>query len=468
MKPYKQNEFDLDFVVHLEFLSGKIKQPIEILDQLERRLQAHDTYKQMLERKNRCMRITYANDFHMDILVGCEETLQEPERIVVPDRKTEEWTPSNPIGYSHWFVNISRLAAEQYERLYKAYETRYMEIRASEDLPVERPYEFKLPLERAVQILKRYRDVYFIKKPDLATSSIILTTLAAEAYSGQLSVFEAIDGIVKHVNQRATNFYGRVSPFKIPNPANPEENFSEKWYEDRYLFAEFLAFIKDVSRTWETLKTVNSSVLREDILKQAFGEIRVTRIMAEQRNYQTKTEKANRLMPIAQAAGLGSLHTTPSVKPTFQNTHIQNQSARRFGGKAFPLSNVHFSAGTNNLQKRWIEQAYPGIFRCHENNGVLTCKGKIRPTDDCDEYTITIQYVSGKPPRVYINSHHIKPRRLIHMYSDGSLCLHYPPDILWKHRTSVANYSIPWIAEWIVCYELWKITGKWEGSVVEH
>ncbi|GAB4038006.1 nucleotidyltransferase domain-containing protein [Spirosoma gilvum] len=468
VRPYKQKEFDLDFVVHIEFLSGKIHNPIEILNQLERRLRAHDIYKQMLDRKNRCMRITYANDFHMDIMVGCEETYQEPQRIVVPDRKTKEWTPSNPIGYAHWFLSRSQLVAEQYARLYKAYEVRNMELRSSEDLPVERSYEFKLPLERAVQILKRYRDVYFYNNPDFATSSIILTTLAAEAYGGQLSVFEAIDGIINTINQKATNFYGRVAPFKIPNPANPDENFSEKWFEDHRLFDEFLAFIKDVKRTWDTLKSATNSVLRENILKQAFGESRVTRLMGEQRDYQTKAGKVNRLTPIAQAAGLGSLHTTPSVKPTFEKTPVQNQPARRYGGKAFPLTNVQYSAGTNYLQERWIEETYPGIFSFNVRNGVLTCKGKIRPTDDCDEYRITIQYVSGKPPRVYINSHRIKSSRSIHMYSDGSLCLHYPPDIKWKHRTSVANFTIPWTAEWIVCYELWKITGKWEGSAIKH
>ena len=467
-KPYKKNEFDLDFVVHLDFLTGKNYHPLEVLNELERCLRSNDTYKGMIERKNRCIRIVYANDFHLDIMVGCQETYFEQNRILVPDRKTEDWTPSNPIGYGDWFTARAQLKLEQRTLLFNAYKARNLEIRASEDLPVEPAYEFKIPLERAVQILKRHRDVYFYERDNLATSSIILSTLAAEAYQGELSVFATIDRIITYIEEKPRDWFGRIEPFKIPNPANLNENFSEKWYEDHKLFDAFMGFVRDTRRIWESIKQASSPVLRESLLEQAFGETRIKRLLAEQRNYQYKTAKAQRLTPVAQAAGLGVLHTTPSVKPTFEPTPVNNQPARRYAGNLFPLQTTHFSAGTNYLQQRWIEQTYPGIFSCTVRNGVLTCTGELRPMDDCEAYRIRIVYVPGAPPQVFIKSHQIKPSKTIHMYSNGSLCLHYPPDISWKHRTSVATYTIPWIAEWLVCYELWKLTGKWEGAQMKH
>ncbi|QMW05423.1 nucleotidyltransferase domain-containing protein [Spirosoma foliorum] len=467
-KPYKRNEFDLDFVVHLDFLTGKNYDPMKVLDQLERRLRENETYKGMVERKNRCIRITYANDFHMDIMVGCQETYYEPNRIIVPDCKTKDWTASNPIGYGDWFTAKAKLAPERQELLLKAFDARNMQIRASENLPAELPYELKAPLERAVQILKRGRDVYFYDQEELATASIILTTLAAEAYSGELSVFEAINHIISYIEQKPRNLFGRIEPFSVPNPANPKENFSEKWFEDRKLFDAFLGFIRNLKRIWDSIKASTNLTLRESLLEGAFGETRIKRLLAEQRDYRFKVEKANRLMPFAQAAGLGTLGTTSTVKPTFEPAPVQNQPARRFGGKAFPLHSTQFSAGTNYLQQRWIEQTYPGVFAFTVRNSTLTCKGKIRPTSDCEEYSLTIQYVPGIPPQVFINSHRIKPGNDIHMYNNGALCLHYPPDIKWTHRTSVAAYTIPWIAEWLVCYEFWKLTGKWEGEEVKH
>ena len=468
VKPYKRNEFDLDFVVHLDFLTGKNYEPMEVLDQLERRLRDNDTYKGKIKRKNRCIRIIYANDFHMDITVGCQETFHEENRIVVPDRKTKEWTASNPIGYGDWFTARGQLAPERQELLLKAYNLRNIEIRASEDLPTETPYGFKLPLERSVQILKRRRDVYFYGQDDRATASIILTTLAAEAYQGELSVFETIDRIIAYIEQKSRTMSGGIEPFQVLNPANTAENFSEKWFEDRTLFTAFLGFIRDTHHIWNNLKTATSPVLRESLLEEAFGETRIKRLLNEQHSYQQIASRVQRLTPIAQAAGLGTLSTTPAVRPTFDSAPVQNQPARRYGGRIFPLQTTQFSAGTNYLQQRWIEAAYPGVFRCTVRRGVLTCRGTIKPTDDCDQYKICIRYVPGAPPQVFISSHSIKPRQVIHMYSNGSLCLHYPPDVNWKHRTPVATYTIPWVAEWLVCYEVWKLTGRWEGAAFTH
>ncbi|WP_166694032.1 nucleotidyltransferase domain-containing protein [Fibrivirga algicola] len=467
-KPYKQNEFDLDFVVHLDFLTGKNYPPMEVLNQLERRLRENDTYKGKIERKNRCIRIVYANDFHMDITVGCQETFHEENRIIVPDRKTKTWTGSNPVGYGDWFTAKATLLPQQQERLQKAYNARNMKIRASADLPAEPAYEFKVPLERSVQILKRRRDVYFYRQEELTTASIILTTLAAEAYQGELSVFETIDRIITYIEQKPRNIFGRIQPFQVLNPANAKENFSEKWFEDHTLFEAFMKFVSDTRQVWNGLKTATNPTLRESLLERAFGENRVKRLLSEQRSYQAMAQKAQRLAPIAQAAGLGVLNTTPTAKPTFEPTPVHNQPARRYGGKAYSLQSVQFSAGTNYLQRRWVEQTYPGIFSCTVRNGILTCTGKIKPTDDCEEYRICIRYVPGIPPQVFINSHRIKSSKSIHMYSNGALCLHYPPDINWNHRTSIATYTIPWIAEWIVCYEFWKLTDKWEGSEFKH
>ena len=50
------------------------------------------------------------------------------------------------------------------------------------------------------------------------------------------------------------------------------------------------------------------------------------------------------------------------------------------------------------------------------------------------------------------------------MYNDGSLCLFYPGDQKWTDYTKIAEYTIPWVIEWINLYEIWKLTGKWEAE----
>lgn len=54
------------------------------------------------------------------------------------------------------------------------------------------------------------------------------------------------------------------------------------------------------------------------------------------------------------------------------------------------------------------------------------------------------------------------------MYQDGHLCLYYPMDMVWSSTTSIAEFTIPWTNEWILYYELYKISGVWEGPAAPH
>ena len=46
-------------------------------------------------------------------------------------------------------------------------------------------YELKTPLQRAIQLLKRHRDVMFADNPEVAPISMILTNLSGRAYNGE-------------------------------------------------------------------------------------------------------------------------------------------------------------------------------------------------------------------------------------------------------------------------------------------
>lgn len=120
-------------------------------------------------------------------------------------------------------------------------------------------------------------------------------------------------------------------------------------------------------------------------------------------------------------------------------------------------------------QKKLIENSLK-CFKCGIiHHGLeLRCKGTLQPTRDVGEYQILLIQRPELPPDVFIVSPEVKYNPDIHMYSDESLCLYYPPDMPWKSNTSIAEYTIPWINEWIMYYELYKITGIWEGPAVPH
>lgn len=75
-----------------------------------------------------------------------------------------------------------------------------------------------------------------------------------------------------------------------------------------------------------------------------------------------------------------------------------------------------------------------------------------------------IEYVLGHEPKTTILCPDIQPNKHIHMYKDHSLCLSYPSDLKWTENSNVGDLTIPWLAEWIIFYEIYLLNGGiWEG-----
>ena len=110
-------------------------------------------------------------------------------------------------------------------------------------------------------------------------------------------------------------------------------------------------------------------------------------------------------------------------------------------------------------QKSLIEQHFP-CFECHLYGNRLSCKGKITPSEDCDQYLVRIRYDYEKVPRVEIIEPYIEPSSKIHIYGCGALCLYDPLQIPWRRSHNVHETIIPWTAEWLVYYELYLVCGK--------
>lgn len=121
------------------------------------------------------------------------------------------------------------------------------------------------------------------------------------------------------------------------------------------------------------------------------------------------------------------------------------------------------------LQKKSIEKQYC-CFKCNiiNHGAMLVCKGTLQPLDCIAPYHIKITQTAGNAPKVYVINPKIKCDPKIHIYKGGNLCLFYPAEFTWKSTTSVASYMIPWINEWIIYYELYQISGKWEGPESPH
>lgn len=248
IKPLSGEEFDLDIVLHVEdsYLNNT---PSKIYDALYRVLSNHDTYKPLLQRKNRCIRINYNSDFHMDVLPGCIITINNNRLMIPEDERRISWSRTNPKGYAEWFKEI----AERNKGSFVLQERYNLMLEAkieTEDLPLD--IYLKTPLQRTVQIVKRYRDLYYQNKDKAknpSVSSIVLTTLLAQSHEGNSSIQEALKNAVQKLKKLANDYKFRKVKFAVYNPidnhddVDRRENFTDSW-EDKH-YESFVGFVED-------------------------------------------------------------------------------------------------------------------------------------------------------------------------------------------------------------------------------
>lgn len=259
VKPLSENEFDLDIVLHIRDNVYEQTDPMKVFNELKRVLQENGNYKDKVQPKTRCIRLNYAGDYHMDILPGCQHNVHNEDKIVIPDRELKDWLISNPRGYAKWF--LGKAESVRQTLLEKAY--------AAEEIPSD-DFATKKPLQRAVQIIKRYRDLFFEKSPDFATPSIVLTTLAGQLYQNQDSIFETIDSIISQVYGKVN--LSRTKRIKVLNPVDNDEDFTDKWEREPQYYTEFIRFSEALYQSWQKLKLDNGLLEESNILKGIIGE----------------------------------------------------------------------------------------------------------------------------------------------------------------------------------------------------
>ena len=225
--------------------------------------------KAPVKKKHRCWRIEYADhlSFHIDIVPCIPENTDRQNLLIeamvakgrnralsedvthhavsiTDDRRpdysqlSDDWYISNPEGYAQWFESRMQVGP-----------TIFMEKAQVDDLPI---YERKTPLQRSIQILKRHRDHMFKDDPDVKPVSIIITTIAADAYSGQSSLELSLKAILDELVR-----FSASGSSEVLNPVNPNENFADRWSMPKYkhlgLQENFSAWVKQAQIDFSNL-----------------------------------------------------------------------------------------------------------------------------------------------------------------------------------------------------------------------
>ena len=270
----EKDEYDIDLVCLLK--NGSTLPLSRIKSLVGDRLKAHGTYKQVLEEEGkRCWTIQY-DEFHMDILpcVPKDTYYVEPYLTAVKLTHKNEWGSyeprfSDPYAYHVWFEERMRDVLHVEKRNYAT--------KNNVDIANVPTYIVRTPLQKVIQLLKRHRDILFKDNDEDAPISIIITTLAALSYNGEVNVYEALCNIIDKMPQFIEV---RGCEYWIANPVMREENFADKWNEVPNKRTSFMYWIQKVKKD---LITDPLSCFGQDsianLYKQALGKTPVERAM---------------------------------------------------------------------------------------------------------------------------------------------------------------------------------------------
>lgn len=190
--------------------------------------------------------------------------------IWIADEKLQKWLPTNPKGYAAWFKNRTR---DQFEtEMRKVALFREAKIEA---VPLNK---IKTPLQRSIQILKRHRDMIFIKDQKGKPISMIIATLAAHFYNNEPDIVEALQSIVPKIQTHVNNLKGL--PY-VPNPACPDEDFADKWQDNPQLRENFISWVGQFQEDFDKALQQREVDTVAVFLERPFGEKMVKAAFAE-------------------------------------------------------------------------------------------------------------------------------------------------------------------------------------------
>ncbi len=283
-----EDEYDLDLVCKLKDGVGKdTHSQSDLKEMIGKELKLYREargIKEKVKEKHRCWRLEYQDDlsFHMDIVPCIPESSQRRQDIyesltksgaeesiaknaseltvsITDDRSdnyksiSDEWNISNPEGYAIWFERTMKKAL-RFDLLEKSAQV--------DDVPL---FRRKTPLQRVIQLLKKHRDIMFADDEDSKPISIILTTLAAKAYTGEQDMYQALTNILENMGKLVNS----VTP-RVPNPVDIGEDFADRWsmpkYQNLRLEENFWSWLEQAKND---LSIIENSTEANFISKQA-------------------------------------------------------------------------------------------------------------------------------------------------------------------------------------------------------
>ena len=270
-----EDDYDLDLVCQVENGTGLEAEELKC-DVVKPWLTGYKKTKNDIEEKRRCWHVEYEDvpNFHMDVIPAIPRYPSNADSTMIcitnKDKDRDpvyEYQGSNPKGYIRWFFGRCR------QRKVASVDGKIMnyDMAQQEDLKQNKN---KTKLQKAVQILKRHRDVMFEKDLDNKPISIIITTLAGQLYKGESTILDTLLGFVDGVEAYLNAHRKEDGSYSILNPSYAGEDFADKWKEHPERQAAFFTWIYQLQGDFNLENLISRDrVTMGNAVKKSFGAV---------------------------------------------------------------------------------------------------------------------------------------------------------------------------------------------------
>ncbi len=200
IKPVNGREFDADFMLVIEEQTDWT--PRDYVNALYTAFRANTKYREMVVKKNRCVRIVYANDCHIDIVPFVH---LGDGRQVIANHETDEWEETDPDAFTAWLKQQDGTSEGN--------------------------------LRRVIRLMKYLRDHHmnFVR-----TRSVILTVLLGERIEAWKKLndsgyYSDLPTAFVHILEDLDRWLdaNRSLP-PLPDPSGANNDFGHRWNQDSY------------------------------------------------------------------------------------------------------------------------------------------------------------------------------------------------------------------------------------------
>ena len=278
----RTDEFDIDIVAAL--LLDPDALPSAVLDQLYRAIRGEpgSRYYKMTERRTRCVTVHYADAMHLDVTPMVR-------RPVTPERESwlfhhREGTArgrgdrliANPFGFAEWFNNNTprdQDFVQQYGERSREYERMILAGSKEDDsVPPQESPGRKSKAVIVLQLIKRWRNVQYDRRPGRRPPSILLSKLVADN-AGETDTLS--HELLHQARQMLSLFEGCQAAGRLVHEVNPvcsEDVLTDRWPASTEEQSEFITDLQNMVKDAERL--VEGCELDEmrAILAKLFGE----------------------------------------------------------------------------------------------------------------------------------------------------------------------------------------------------